>query len=276
MPNISTESLSLAYGDSLIIDDLDVQIPSGKITVFIGSNGCGKSTLLKAMARLLKPKQGSIILDGKDISLTDTKQIAKKMSILPQGPTAPQELSVFQLVKLGRYPHQNWFNQWTREDEEQVWAALELTRLTEFAERAVESLSGGQRQRAWIAMTLAQDTELILLDEPTTYLDLNHQVEVLDILFELNRKQNRTIIMVLHDLNLAARYADHMVAVANQSVLASGTPDKIMTSGIIEEVFNMECIITRDPLFGTPMCVPFGKGLSRNGDRKVASLLKRR
>lgn len=261
MTQIGTKGLTLAYGDSVIIDNLDIEIPAGKITVFIGSNGCGKSTLLKAMARLLKPKSGSVILDGKDIAATSTKQVARKMSILPQGPTAPQELTVFQLIKLGRYPHQNWYNQWTEEDEKHVWEALKLTRLTEFADRAVESLSGGQRQRAWIAMTLAQDTELILLDEPTTYLDLNHQVEILDILYELNRQQNRTIVMVLHDLNLAARYADHMVAVANRQVLAAGTPEQIMTSDIIREVFHMESIVTSDPLFGTPMCIPYGKGL---------------
>lgn len=261
MANLQTKQLTLSYGGGPIIDSLDMAVPAGKITVLIGSNGCGKSTLLKSMARLLKPKSGAIVLDGKDITHTNTKQIARKLSILPQGPVAPQELTVFQLVKLGRYPHQNWFNQWSEEDERHVWDAIRLTQLEELAERPVESLSGGQRQRAWIAMTFAQDTDMILLDEPTTYLDLSHQVEVLDILYELNRSQQRTIVMVLHDLNLAARYADHMVAVANRTVLASGPPEAIMTSETIEQVFHMPCIVVKDPLFGTPMCVPYGKGL---------------
>lgn len=261
MACIETKHLTLAYGENRVIDQLDVDIPKGKITVLIGSNGCGKSTLLKAMARLLKPRDGTIILDGKEIASTKTKQIAKKMAVLPQGPTAPQELTVFQLVKLGRYPHQSLFNQWTKEDEECVWSALKVTKLTDLANRPVESLSGGQRQRAWIAMTLAQNTDIIMLDEPTTFLDLNHQVEVLDILFQLNRAQNRTIIMVLHDLNLSARYADHMIAVANKTVVASGSPEKIMTEEMIREVFGMESVVATDPLFGTPMCIPYGKGL---------------
>lgn len=259
---IKANELSLGYGDVIVIDDLDISIPKGKITVFIGSNGCGKSTLLKSMARLLSPKGGSIILDGKDIIKTDTKEIAKKMSVLPQGPTAPQELTVFQLVKLGRYPYQNWFNQWTEEDEYYVNEALKTTKLEELANRTVQSLSGGQRQRAWIAMTLAQNTEVILLDEPTTYLDLKHQVEVLDILFELNRNQKRTIVMVLHDLNLAARYADHIVAVADQTVMASGTPKEVINCELIKKVFDMDCAVCPDPLFNTPMCIPYGKGVA--------------
>ncbi|OEF97398.1 ABC transporter ATP-binding protein [Desulfuribacillus alkaliarsenatis] len=271
MAKITTEKLCLSYGETQVIDNLDLVIPPGKVTVFIGSNGCGKSTLLKSIARLLKPVGGAVVLDGKDISKTSTKQVAKKMSILPQGPTAPQELTVFQLVKLGRYPHQNWFNQWTEEDEHYVRDALRITQLDHLAERAVESLSGGQRQRAWIAMTLAQNTDLILLDEPTTFLDLNHQVEVLDILFELNRKQKRTIVMVLHDLNLAARYADHMVAVANKTVVACGVPEKIMNVELIQKVFCMDCLVSKDPLFGTPMCIPFGKGIKADKIRPACN-----
>ncbi|TCK92408.1 iron complex transport system ATP-binding protein [Natranaerovirga hydrolytica] len=269
MASILTDQLTLSYGEFKVINNLDLQIPSGKITVFIGSNGCGKSTLLKSMARLLKPKEGSIILDGKDIALTNTKKVARKMAVLPQGPSAPQELTVFQLVKLGRYPHQNWYNQWSKEDERLVWEALEVTQLKDLANRPVESLSGGQRQRAWIAMTLAQNTDIIMLDEPTTFLDLNHQVEVLDILYDLNRNQKRTIIMVLHDLNLAARYADHMVAVANQTVVASGNAKDIMTCETIKEVFGMDCTVANDPLFGTPMCIPYGKGLKPNNLKAV-------
>ncbi|GAA0358227.1 ABC transporter ATP-binding protein [Bacillus horti] len=272
MPEIATKRLVLTYGEKTIINQLDLVVPTGKITVFIGSNGCGKSTLLKSMARLLKPKAGSIILDGKGIAQTSTKEVAKSMSILPQGPTAPQELTVFQLVKLGRYPHQNWFNQWKEEDEQHVWDALKLTKLTSFADRPVESLSGGQRQRAWIAMTFAQDTPLILLDEPTTYLDLSHQVEILDILYNLNREKQRTIVMVLHDLNLAARYADHMIAVHNQTVFAAGKPTEIMTSDIIRHVFDMECVVSSDPLFGTPMCIPYGKGLTASKNNEVVNI----
>lgn len=254
---IKSKNLTIRYGNTLIIDELDLSVPKGKITVFIGSNGCGKSTLLRSVARLLKPDSGNIFLNEKDIAKIDTKQIAKKLSILPQGPIAPEELTVFQLVKLGRYPHQNWLNQWTEKDESCVKEALRLTGLENFAERTVQSLSGGQRQRAWIAMTLAQDTEVILLDEPTTFLDLNHQIEVLDILYQLNREKNRTIIMVLHDLNLSARYADHIIAVSDKTVVDSGPPNKIMNSETIKKVFKMNCIISKDPLYGTPMCVPY-------------------
>ncbi|WP_018922977.1 ABC transporter ATP-binding protein [Salsuginibacillus kocurii] len=259
MSTIETKDLTLAYGETTIIDSLDLKVPPGEITVFIGSNGSGKSTLLRAMARLLKPKQGAVVLDGKAVADSSTKEVAKQMAILPQGPTAPAELSVFQLVKLGRYPHQNLFNQWSKEDEEHVFEALRMVQLEDLAERTVATLSGGQRQRAWIAMTLAQDTDLLLLDEPTTYLDLNHQIEILDILYDLNRESGRTVVMVLHDLNLAARYADHMVAVSNQTVYQSGTPNEIMTKEVIGDVFDMPCMVSADPLFGTPMCIPFGK-----------------
>lgn len=258
---IETNKLSLGYGETLVIQDLNLEIPKGKITVFIGSNGCGKSTLLRSIARLLPPKSGNILLDGKNVNRSNTKEIAKKMSVLPQGPTAPDELTVFQLIKLGRYPHQNWLNQWSEEDEHHVWEAMRTTELEDLAQRPVESLSGGQRQRAWIAMTLAQNTEILLLDEPTTFLDLGHQIEVLDILYDLNRKKNRTIIMVLHDLNLAARYADHIVAVANRTVIDSGSPNQVIHRELIKKVFHMDCLVTKDPLFHTPMCIPYGKGM---------------
>ncbi|OLO39324.1 ABC transporter [Alkalihalophilus pseudofirmus] len=257
---LETESLTLGYGDTIIIEDLNLQIPKGKITVFIGGNGCGKSTLLRSLARLLKPKTGSIVLDGTSIQQMQTKEIAKQLAVLPQGPEAPEGLSVLQLVKQGRYPYQNWLKQWSDEDEKKVYEALTATHLTELAERQVDSLSGGQRQRAWIAMTLAQDTDTILLDEPTTYLDMTHQIEILDLLFVLNEKENRTIVMVLHDLNLACRYAHHIVAVQNKQIYEQGKPEDVITCDLVRDVFRMECKVTSDPIFGTPLCIPFGKG----------------
>ncbi len=260
MSAISTNTLSLGYGDSLIIDELNVTIPKGEITVFIGSNGCGKSTLLRSLARLMKPKGGSVLLEGKSIAKLPTKEVARELSILPQGPAAPEGLTVLQLVKQGRYPYQNWLKQWSEEDEEAVERALEATGTKELAERTVDSLSGGQRQRAWIAMTLAQETDIILLDEPTTYLDMTHQIEILDLLFELNEKEKRTIVMVLHDLNLACRYAHHLIAIKDKKIYAEGRPETIMNCNLVQEVFGMNCQVTSDPLFGTPLCIPHGRG----------------
>ncbi|WP_285767653.1 ABC transporter ATP-binding protein [Peribacillus sp. SI8-4] len=259
-PIINTQSLSLGYGDKLIINDMNLKIPKGEITVFIGANGCGKSTLLRSVARLLKPQAGSIALEGKAISSMSSKDIARKMAILPQSPTAPEGLTVYQLVKQGRYPYQSWLRQWSTEDEEKVQKAIDATNLSELKDRAVDELSGGQRQRAWIAMTLAQDTDIILLDEPTTYLDMTHQIEILDLLFDLNELEDRTIVMVLHDLNLACRYADNLVAVKDGEIHAEGRPEDIITSGLVQQVFGMECQIAFDPIFGSPMCIPFGKG----------------
>ncbi|MEC2076437.1 ABC transporter ATP-binding protein [Metabacillus fastidiosus] len=257
---IETDELTLSYDESIIIKELDIKIPKGEITVFIGSNGCGKSTLLRSLARLLKPKNGSILLDGHSISKLPTKEVAKQLAILPQGPEAPEGLTVLQLVKQGRYPYQNWLKQWSVDDEEAVTKALKATNIYEFAERPVDSLSGGQRQRAWIAMTLAQQTDIILLDEPTTYLDMTHQIEILDLLFELNEKEKRTIIMVLHDLNLACRYAHHIVALKDQKIYAEGRPEEVINCSLVQNVFQMNCEVTIDPLFGTPLCIPYGKG----------------
>ncbi|TDQ35414.1 iron complex transport system ATP-binding protein [Aureibacillus halotolerans] len=257
---MKANSLSVGYQEQLILKDLNVTLPKGKITVFLGSNGCGKSTLLRTLARLLKPQGGNVVLDGQDISKQKTKDIAKQLAILPQGPVTPEGLTVLQLVKQGRYPYQNWFKQWSEEDEKAVQKALESTRMTELQDRAVDSLSGGQRQRAWIAMTLAQDTDIILLDEPTTYLDMTHQIEILDLLFELNETEGRTIIMVLHDLNLACRYAHHIVAIRDGCVYAEGEPEEVISPAMVHEVFNMTCQVACDPLFGTPMCIPHGKG----------------
>ncbi|WP_147554205.1 ABC transporter ATP-binding protein [Bacillus testis] len=257
---IRTNQLTLSYGNHIIIKELNIAIPKGEITVLIGGNGCGKSTLLRSMARLLKPVGGSVLLEGKAIDKLSTKSVAKKLSILPQSPNAPEGLTVLQLVKQGRYPYQNWLNQWSKEDEQKVNSALEATGMNDLKDKLVDELSGGQRQRAWIAMTLAQDTDTILLDEPTTYLDMTHQIEILDLLYELNQMEQRTIVMVLHDLNLACRYAHHIIAIQNNTVCAQGKPEDIIDSELVKQVFAMECQIIADPIFGTPLCVPYGKG----------------
>ncbi|MBD1373364.1 ABC transporter ATP-binding protein [Hazenella sp. IB182357] len=257
---LHAKDLALSYGDKQIIKDLNISIPEGKITVLVGSNGCGKSTLLRSLARLLKPRSGQVYLNDTNIINHSTRKVATELSILPQGPVAPESLTVLQLVKQGRYPYQSWRKQWSKQDEEIVNWALEVTQMKFFSEHPVQALSGGQRQRAWIAMTLAQDTGIILLDEPTTYLDLTHQIDILDLLYEMNVKQNRTIVMVLHDLNLACRYAHHMVAVHNQNIYAQGKPEDIVTEKMVKDVFRITCKIIPDPIFGTPMCVPFGKG----------------
>ncbi|WP_335869814.1 ABC transporter ATP-binding protein [Bacillus sp. 2205SS5-2] len=260
MHALEGKGLTIGYGETTIIENLDLHIPKGEITVFIGSNGCGKSTLLRSFARLLKPKEGSILLDGKSIDQQSTKEIARNLAILPQGPIAPEGITVLQLVKQGRYPYQSWIKQWTREDEQIVKDALNATGLMDLADRRVDSLSGGQRQRAWIALTLAQQTETILLDEPTTYLDMTHQIDILDLLFQLNETENRMIVMVLHDLNLACRYAHHIVAIRNKNIYAQGKPEEIITCELVKEVFGMNCKLAKDPIFGTPLCIPFGRG----------------
>ncbi|RHW39021.1 ABC transporter ATP-binding protein [Neobacillus notoginsengisoli] len=257
---IETKKLSLSYGDTLIINELDLKIPKGEITVFIGGNGCGKSTLLRSIARLLKPKSGTVMLEGKAISKLSTREVARNMAILPQTPVAPEGLTVLQLVKQGRYPYQSWLKQWSEEDERKVNEALKATSLEELKDRPVDSLSGGQRQRAWIAMTLAQDTDILLLDEPTTYLDMTHQIEILDLLYDLNERENRTIVMVLHDLNLACRYAHNIVAIKDQKIHAQGRPEVVVNCSLVKNVFGMDCEVTIDPLFGTPLCIPYGKG----------------
>lgn len=260
MNALETRDLSVCYGNQFVFQDLNLSIDKGKITALIGSNGCGKSTLLRTMARLLKPQNGNVLLEGHNIAMLPTKDVAKRMALLPQGPSAPEGLTVLQLVKQGRYPYQSWLQQWSKDDERCVRQALQTTGLTELAERKVDSLSGGQRQRAWIAMVLAQGTDIVLLDEPTTYLDLAHQVEVLDLLYSLNEQEGRTIVMVLHDINLACRYAHHIVAIQDQKVFAEGPPEEVVTGEMIESVFNLKSDVIKDPLYGTPLCVPHGKG----------------
>ncbi|WP_163971522.1 ABC transporter ATP-binding protein [Oceanobacillus halotolerans] len=260
MQTLTAKELTLGYGEDIIIDNLNVTIPKGEITILIGGNGCGKSTLLRSLARLLKPKQGDVVLDGTDIAKLLTKDVAKKLSILPQSPVTPEGLTVKELVNQGRHPHRGFLKQWSKEDEDAVNKALGATNMMDLKDRTVDSLSGGQRQRAWIAMTLAQETDTILLDEPTTYLDMTHQIEVLDLLFDLNEKDGRTIVMVLHDLNLACRYAHHIIALKDKNVYAQGKPEEIVTCNLVHDVFQMKCDVTFDPMFGTPMCIPHGKG----------------
>ena len=258
MKTLHAEELSLAYDGVAIIDQLNLEAPAGRITALVGPNGCGKSTLLRGLARLLKPKGGMVYLDGKAIHTLPTKQVAQQIGLLPQSPVAPAGLTVYELVAQGRYPHQSWFQQWSSEDSRCTQEALAITNLTHMADRPLDTLSGGQRQRAWIAMALAQETEILLLDEPTTFLDLAYQLEVLDLLHELNER-GRTIIMVLHDLNQACRYADHVVAMRAGEIVAQGSPETVMTPTLLKEVFQLNCQIIADPISGTPLCVPIGR-----------------
>ena len=262
-PVLSAENLVLAYEKADVIHGLDLSIERGSVTALIGPNGCGKSTLLRGLARLMKPKEGGIYLDGKAIQKVPTKQIAKHLGLLPQSPDAPEGLTVRELVAQGRYPHQGFFQQWSKEDERALQAALETTTMLEFANRPLDSLSGGQRQRAWIAMTLAQETDTLLLDEPTTFLDLAYQIEVMDLLAGLNQRQGTSIVVVLHDLNQAARYADTLVIMKAGHIYAQGKPQEVMTSDNLKEVFGLEACIISDPVSGTPMCIPIGKNCPR-------------
>lgn len=262
--NLEAKQLTLAYDGAAIIRNLSLAIPAGKTTVLVGANGCGKSTLLRGLTRLLKPKSGQVYLDGKAIAKLKAKTVAKKMGMLPQSPVAPEGLTVKDLVAMGRYPYQSWLQQWSSEDEAQVAEALEITTMTELSDRPLDSLSGGQRQRAWIAMVLAQDTDILLLDEPTTFLDLSHQVELLDLLDELQETKKKTIVMILHDLNLSCRYADYLVAIQQGKIYAMGTPQQVMTEETVRDVFNLECRIVSDPLSDTPMCIPMGRKTRRN------------
>jgi iron complex transport system ATP-binding protein len=255
---LSTDHLTLGYDREDIIVDLSLELPQGKITALVGANGCGKSTLLRGVARLLRPRGGSILLDGQEIHQIPTRQLAARLGVLPQAPVAPEGLTVRELVAQGRYPHQRWYQQWSENDERAARHALEITDTVAIADRPVDSLSGGQRQRAWIAMALAQETEILLLDEPTTYLDLAHQVEVLDLLVDLNA-EGRTIIMVLHDLNHACRYADHLLAMKDGAVIAQGDPSDVITAAMVEQVFGLKTQIIPDPVTGTPICIPVAR-----------------
>jgi iron complex transport system ATP-binding protein len=257
--SLSAESLQLGYGERTIVDGLDLQVPAGRITAIVGANGCGKSTLLRALARLITPRAGRVILDGRTLQTRPTKEIARTLGMLPQAPVAPEGIVVADLVGRGRHPHQRMLARFSARDYEVVAQSLAATGISEFADRPVDELSGGQRQRVWIAMALAQETDILLLDEPTTFLDLAHQVEVLDLLTDLNRDRGTTIVMVLHDLNLAARYADHLLAMCDGKIVASGEPSAVVTRELIREVFDLDALVVPDPVSGTPIVVPRGR-----------------
>jgi iron complex transport system ATP-binding protein len=253
---LAADDLRLAYDDHLVVDGLSITIPAGQVTVIVGANACGKSTLLRGLARLLKPKGGVVLLDGEDIRTRPTKEVATRLGMLPQQPIAPEGITVGDLVGRGRHPHQRWMRQFSSDDEAAVEAALAATEITELADRSVDELSGGQKQRVWIALALAQGTPLMLLDEPTTFLDLAHQVEVLDLLAALNEAEGRTIVLVLHDLNLACRYAHHLVAMKGGAIVAQGAPSEVITAEIVQDVFDLHCQVIDDPLTGTPLVLP--------------------
>jgi iron complex transport system ATP-binding protein len=255
--------LSVGYGGTAVLDNVDLAIPSGEITILIGPNGCGKSTLLKAMARILAPSRGSVLLDGKDIHRLDTKSVAAKLGLLPQGPIAPEGLTVRELVAQGRFPHQTLLRQWTRADEDAVNGAMDIAGITDFADRGVDTLSGGQRQRCWVAMVLAQETDLILLDEPTTFLDLKVQVDLMDLLAGLAHQRGRTLVIVLHELSLAAAYADYLVMIKEGRIVSAGLPDDIFTAARLKEVFGLDAKVLRDPESGRLVCVPAGTRMRR-------------
>nr|WP_216848667.1 MULTISPECIES: ABC transporter ATP-binding protein [unclassified Rathayibacter] len=249
----------MGYGDRTVVDGLDLVVPPGRITAIVGANACGKSTLLRSMSRLLAPRAGTVLLDGKAVHRTPAKQLARTLGLLPQSPIAPEGITVADLVGRGRHPHQGILSRWNAHDDEAVATALDATDTAALADRAVDELSGGQRQRVWIAMALAQETDLLLLDEPTTFLDVSHQVEVLDLLVDLNRSRGTTVVMVLHDLNLAARYADHLVALAGGAVHAAGTPADVLTEDTVRAVFGLDSRIITDPTSGTPLMLPLGR-----------------
>lgn len=253
---LAAAGLSLGYDDRVISQNLSVDIPHGRVSVIVGANACGKSTLLRGLARLLRPAAGTVLLDGTDIARLPTKEVATRLGILPQQPIAPEGITVADLVSRGRHPHQRFFRQWSTADEAAVDAALAATRTADLADRSVDELSGGQRQRVWIALALTQGTPLMLLDEPTTFLDLAHQVEVLDLLAELNATEDRTIVLVLHDLNLACRYADHLIAMADGAIVAEGPPAQVITAELVADVFDLDAQIHSDPITGTPLVIP--------------------
>lgn len=271
MAKLSAKELCLSYETVQVFENIDLTIPEGKVTILIGANGCGKSTVLRALARLLKPQKGVVYLDGIEIHKQSTKEVAKKLAILPQGPQTPEGLTVKELCYYGRHPYKGVFSKNTDEDHKMVQWALTATKIDDLADRPLDALSGGQRQRAWIAMALAQGTELLLLDEPTTYLDLAHQIEVLELLRELNKEYGKTIVMVLHDLNQAARYADNLVSISQGKIYQQGTPIDVFTEEMIRKVFGLESMIIKDPVEGTPMCVPIGLSNKMQNKSRLAS-----
>jgi ABC-type cobalamin/Fe3+-siderophores transport system ATPase subunit len=252
-------ALTLAYDKRLVSEGLDVQIPDASFTVVVGPNACGKSTLLRALARLLKPREGTVVLDGEAIASMSSKEVARRLGLLPQSSVAPDAITIADLVARGRYPHQGMLRQWSRDDERAVLAAMQATGVDDLAARAVDELSGGQRQRVWLAMVLAQETPIMLLDEPTTFLDIAHQIEVLDLLADLHEHRGHTLVAVLHDLNHACRYATHLIAMAEGRIVAEGEPARIVDAELVERVFGMPCRVIEDPESGSPLIVPAGR-----------------
>jgi len=256
---LAASCLTVGYRDRVVIEGLDLTVPPGAVTAIVGANACGKSTLLRSMSRLLAPQQGHVLLDGRAVHATPARQLARTLGLLPQSPVAPDGITVGDLVGRGRHPHHGLMSRWTAADDVAVAQALETTGTADLIDRPVDELSGGQRQRVWIAMALAQQTDLLLLDEPTTFLDVAHQVEVLDLLTDLNRARGTTVIMVLHDLNLAARYADHLVAMVGGAVHAAGAPGDVLTEDTVRTVFGLESRVIEDPTSGRPMMLPLGR-----------------
>ncbi len=256
---LTGEALTLGYGDFRVADGLNVAIPDGKFTAIIGPNGCGKSTLLRTLSRLMKPLGGQVRLDGEAIQHFATKEVARRIGLLAQNASAPGDITVAELVARGRYPHQPLFTRWRDEDERAVQKAMEATGVTALADQSVDTLSGGQRQRAWIAMVLAQETSILLLDEPTTWLDISHQIDLLELLCALNREQGYTLAAVLHDLNQACRYANHLIALRDGKIIAEGAPSEIVDAALIEAIYGLRCMIIEDPVAGTPLVVPLGR-----------------
>ena len=263
MSRLSARDLVVGYDERIIIDGLDIEVPDAAVTTIIGPNGCGKSTLLRCLARLLPPKAGTVLLDGNDIATIKPKKVAQTLGILPQNPVAPEGLTVADLVARGRHPYQKWYQQASAEDEAAVAEALELTSTAELADRTLDALSGGQRQRVWIALALAQGTDLLLLDEPTTYLDLAHSLEVLDLVHSLKSDHGKTIVMVLHDLNLAVRYSDSLFVMADGALVTHGDPESVITTDLLRTAFDLNAQVITDPVFGGPMIVPIGAHSAR-------------
>lgn len=256
---LAVQGASIGYDDRLVVQEMTLEVPSGRITTIVGANACGKSTLLRAMARLLRVRSGAVLLDGTPIDSIPSREVATVLGLLPQSPVSPEGIAVADLVGRGRYPHQGWFRRWTREDDAAVEEALRATDILDLADRPVDELSGGQRQRVWIAMALAQQTDVLLLDEPTTFLDVSHQIDVLDLLTDLNRTRGTTIVLVLHDLNLASRYTDHLVALRAGRLVAQGAPQDVVTPELVAEVFGLRAQVVPDPVSGTPLVVPIGR-----------------
>lgn len=256
--SLRAKEITLGYGERTISQDLDVEIPESSFTAIIGPNACGKSTLLRALSRLLKPSRGEVVLDGRDISSYRTKEVARKLGLLPQSSLAPEGITVADLVARGRSPRQGFLDRWSEEDERAVWSAMVATGTTELSGRLVDELSGGQRQRVWVALVLAQQTPILLLDEPTTFLDIAHQIDLMELFTDLHL-QGRTLVAVLHDINQAARYATHVIAMKDGAVVASGEPSEVVTEELMTRVFDLPCRIVTDPVAGTPQIVPLGR-----------------